>query len=119
MDKDPELKKQYDLEKQNYQPPQMKIQKIEPKERTEQEMLLQYQKDIGKIPSEKLIELQNRPIYDMESNNQKIVQDYRPNIIDREQAKKDIFKPSILGPTMTLDEHENLEMALMKDKQNQ
>ncbi len=52
----------------------------------------------------------------MESNQKKIVQDYKPNLVDRNQLKKDMFKSPILGPTMTLDEHENLEMALMKQK---
>lgn len=68
MEKDPSLKEKYEKEKAEYKPPQIKIQKIETKERTEQEMLLQYHKDIGKIPSEELKKLQNKPFYDMESN---------------------------------------------------
>lgn len=117
LEKDPELKRQYLEDQKNYSPPQMNFFKIDKEARKPNQIIQQYLQERGLNLPDAL-----KPKTDIRHNpniNQNIVETFVPNskLKSREQMKKDIFKPSMPQPTMTLDEHGELEYHLMMEKQ--
>ena len=117
MDNDPELKKKWEEDQKNYSPPQMNFFKIDKESRKPNEIIQQYLHERGMNLPDSL-----KPKTDIRLNpnlNQDVVESYIPKSVlkSRQLMKKDIFKPSMPQPTMTLDEHGELEYHLMMEKQ--
>jgi immunoglobulin-binding protein 1 len=119
LDNDPELKKKYDEEQKNYSPPQMNFVKIDAKARTPNEIIEQYLQQRGIDLPDSL-----KPKVDISMNpnlNTDVIKTFIPQnkFVDKSEMKKELFKPSFPQPTMTLEEHGELEYTLMKNKMEQ